>query len=273
MRKKKENAIAEQDINYNVYNALNLVNEELGENYVETGFNPFEEGFELNEAYINEILKSQKEAEELLSPQFINDGPDATIKAFEKSLTASSNALAKLTELLNDPRVPSIQKGKIQKIIEYIKMRIQMLEIEIKKLKKKESQNALEMYQQINALNWLYYKEFEESFMNEEFDIMMHLDHLFDLTPEVESPREILTDLREDVHEVLNELGFSKDDRQEVRQEIREEVRDFIQDIKSGKSVEESARELRSDVGNILKDKVQETSATPKDRVNDGGRV
>ena len=258
MKKKNENTISEQDINYNVYNALNLINEELGENYVETGFNPFEEGFELNESYIFEILKSQKEAEDLLSPEFINDGPNATVKAFEKSLKCSATALAKLEALLNDPRIPNVQKRKIQKIIEYIKMRIQMLEIEIKKLKKKESQNALEMYQQINALNWLYYKDFEESFVEEEFDIMQHLDNLLDLTPEIENPREVLRDLKEDVHEVLNELDLNKEEIHEIKQEIKEEVQDFIQDVKSGKSIEESARELYSDVGKIVKSAVKE---------------
>lgn len=273
MKKKKENVISEQDINYDVYNALNLVNEELGENYVETGFNPFEEGFELDASYITEVLKIQKEAEDLLSPEFINDGPDATIKAFEKSLNGSATALAKLEVLLNDPRIPEVNKRKIRKIIEYIKMRMQMLEIEIKKLKEKEEQNALEMYQKINALNWYYYKDFEESFVQDEFDIMHHLDHLLDLTPEIDNPREVLRDLREDVHEVLNDLGLNKEEIQEVRQEIREEVRDFFQDVKSGKSVEESARELRSEVGNILKDKAKEASVTTLDRENDGGRV
>lgn len=257
--KKKENAISKEDINYNVYNALNLVNEELGENYIETGFNPFEEGFELDESYVNEILKSQKEAEELASPQFITDGPDAALKAFEKSMAGSVNALAQLEALLNDPRVPMATKRKIQKIIEYIKMRIQLLEIEIKKLKKKESQNALEMYQQINALNWYYYKDFEESFLNENFDIMKYYEHLIDLTPEsTNNPREVLSELREDIHEVLNELGLDREDRQEIRQEVREEIKDFIQDVRSGESVQERAVELFENVEEIIQDKVEE---------------
>lgn len=255
MNKKKENAIAEQDINYNVYNALNLVNEELGENYVQTGFNPFEADFELDESYITEILKSQKEAEELISPQFINDGPDATLKAFEKSLNGSVVALGKLEALLKDPRIPEFKKRKIQKIIEYIKMRIQMLEIQIKKLKEKEDQNALAMYQKINALNWYYYKDFEDSFIENEFDVMKHLDDLLDLTPDwVQNPREVLRDLREDVHEALNEMGLNREERQEVRQAIREEVKEFIQDVKSGESVKQSEAELRRDVGKIVKD-------------------
>ncbi|MBE7074716.1 MAG: hypothetical protein E7376_01895 [Clostridiales bacterium] len=158
MEEKQETIVS----NYNVYNALNLYNEELGQSYIETGFNPLGENFVLGEEFITDVLKNNKDAKDFSSPEFIEKGDKATKAAFENSLAACEALLNELTGKLNSAELSPNDKAKLQKIILYLQMRIQLLKIFIAKLKKEK--NKLKMYQSLLALNWSLADLMEETF-------------------------------------------------------------------------------------------------------------
>ena len=74
----KTKKIQKDNIDYNVLNALNLLNEHLGESYLNEGFNPFDPGFELSEEFTIERYNNSCTKKEVKSPDFINQGKKQT---------------------------------------------------------------------------------------------------------------------------------------------------------------------------------------------------
>lgn len=150
------------NVNYGVYNALNLACEDLGQLHLETGFNPFGEGFVLNEEYITDSLLNGKNAPEIKTPEFIEKGDKATKEAFNTSLANCESLLSAMESKLNSPELSPEMKAKLQKIVTYLKMRIALLKSYIEKFKSKK--NKLSLYQKLLALNYAYGELLEESF-------------------------------------------------------------------------------------------------------------
>ena len=153
-----------RNINYNVYNALNLACEDLGEQYIQTGFNPFGEHFVLDEEYITDSLLNNKNAPEIKCPEFVEKGEKACNIAFSCSLENCTALLADLESKLNNPELSSETKAKLQKIITYLKMRIELLMIFTQKQKK--SKNKFNQYKKLLSLNYAYGDILEDSFSN-----------------------------------------------------------------------------------------------------------
>lgn len=156
------------NINYNVYNALNLLNEELGQSYLDNGFNPLGERFELSEEYVEDVLENDKNKEEINSPDFLQHGPKVADMAFKASLENATFVLGKLNEMLNNPNISDKVKLQIKKIIEYILCRNELIRLYLKK--KKKEKDTLRAYQNLTALNWQYGKCLQGTF-NKEFNI------------------------------------------------------------------------------------------------------
>ncbi|MBE7082593.1 MAG: hypothetical protein E7378_02830 [Clostridiales bacterium] len=148
---------------YDVFNALNLVNEELGQSYLQNGFNPFESNFVLSEDYVVDTLKNKKLAPELQTPDFIEKGTKATKKAFDLSKQNCLNLLESLLSLLNNPNLTPEQKAKLANLIAQLKMFLELLSINTKKLSKEK--NALKMYYDMLAINW-YLAFLQQSFVD-----------------------------------------------------------------------------------------------------------
>ncbi|MBQ7885106.1 MAG: hypothetical protein IJ318_03330 [Clostridia bacterium] len=167
MENQLENYEVIPNINYSVYNALNLACEDLGQQYIETGFNPFGNSFELTEDYIADALANGKNAPEIKSPDFIEKGDKATLQAFANSLTNCESLLAELEGKANSAELSPEQKAKLQKVVTYLKMRIELLKMYIEKFKSKK--NKLKLYQNLLALNYAYGEMLEDSYQ-EAFD-------------------------------------------------------------------------------------------------------
>ena len=166
------------NINYDIYNALNLACEDLGQQYLNTGFNPFDKGFVLDEEYIADSLLNCKNCPEIKCPEFIEKGEKASNQAFSNSLENCTNLLAELESKANSPELTAEQKAKLQKLIAYLKMRIELLMIFTQKQKKQK--NKFNQYKKLLALNYLFADYLEDSF-NQNFDSLAIANQLYTL--------------------------------------------------------------------------------------------
>ena len=133
-----------------VYNALNLYNEELGKSYKKNGFNPFDDNFVLTEEFTNDILENKKQKVEVFIESFLEQSNKEVSKHFEHAL-ANGNVL--LSSLYNELNFANDKdKKQIQKAIIFLKNRNVLLKISIKKLKNKDA-NALKMYLELFGLD------------------------------------------------------------------------------------------------------------------------
>ncbi len=151
-----------ENINYNVYNGLNLMNEELGQSYVENGFNPLGDDFVLDEDYITEQLESNTMKEELNSPDFILEGDTAAMGAFQTSSENVQEMVDLLQGHLNNPDIPEPMKNQFRKMLAYLLSRNEL--IRLYKKKKKKERNALLMLQNLNSLNWELGRPLKDSY-------------------------------------------------------------------------------------------------------------
>lgn len=155
--------LTENEINFNVYNALNLYSEELGEEYLNNHFNPFETGFELTEDFIIDRFVNQNNSPlELNAPEFISSSTTETKIAFENSIKNCTEMLNQIEIMLQDPNLPEKQKEELKKLKTYLLCRIQLLTAYNKKLKK--DKNTFKMYQNIQGLDWKISELFDETY-------------------------------------------------------------------------------------------------------------
>lgn len=141
-----------ENINYEIYNALNLVCPDLGDAYKQTGFNPFESDFTLDESFIAEVITNQKNAEEVYTPEFLEQGEKAILNAFELAQENALEMIDALQNILSKGNVTPEMRARINRVISYLKMQIQLIITYKKQLKKQEE--LLKWYQNIIAVNW-----------------------------------------------------------------------------------------------------------------------
>lgn len=158
----KKNVLKESQINYNVYNALNLYNEELGKSYIQNNFNPFYPSFELNENFVIERFLNSAKNPEIVEPAFISLGTQKTKEAFEQSANNCQSMLAEIDAKINDPNLSDSLKEELKKLKIYLLCRIELLNINIKNLRK--NKNALKMYENVERLDLNLANLFKESY-------------------------------------------------------------------------------------------------------------
>ena len=164
----------ETHLNYDVYNGLNLLNEDLGQSYIMEGFNPFGDNFVLDEDFILDTLENNVEKYEISTPDFIEAGNKETIKAFELSAKNALDVIELLNEHIANPNTPEIVRKQMRKQIVYILCRNQLIKVYLKKIK--DEKDTLLMYQKLSAINWqlsktmqdLYNKQFKAKKVAEE---------------------------------------------------------------------------------------------------------
>lgn len=140
------------NINYDVLNALNLYNEDLGQSYLQNGFNPFPSDFILDENFISDILDNQKNKKELPCPNFLEQANNKISKAFDLSLNNALDLLDSVSQMLNTPNLTQNQKRYLNKILLQIKLFIELNKKYKLELKKKK--NKYQLYINMLALNW-----------------------------------------------------------------------------------------------------------------------
>ena len=159
------NGVSIKDINLEVFNALNLYNEDLGQSYLETGFNPFNKDFVLDEQYISDVLNNEKNKKEINCPDFLEQTDSKIIKAFELSDVNTKNLIEALNKKINSSELTASQMESFKKIIVNLKMFGELNRRYKNELRKKK--NKYQMFLNMLALNWQLSEELAKSFTNE----------------------------------------------------------------------------------------------------------
>lgn len=155
------------NIDYNIYNALNLYSEDLGEEYLKTGKNPLGDNFILTEDFVSGALQNAKNKTEIMSPNFLEQDTSLIQKNFELSLNNASALLDALNGLTFE-KMTTQQKKMYNQLLVSLELFIALIKLYIKKLKKEK--NLLSLYQNLLALNWNYSSTLASTFTNE-FDL------------------------------------------------------------------------------------------------------
>ena len=134
-----------------VFNALNLFNEELGALYETQGYNPFGEDFELTEEFAQEVLQEKKLKHEVFPENFLEYGNKEVAKHFNSALENNNDLIAKFKDELEKCTDPKVKK-QMQKMLVTLKNRSELLKLNIQKLKQKDP-NALKMYMEMFGLD------------------------------------------------------------------------------------------------------------------------
>ena len=159
------NGVSIKDINLEVFNALNLYNEDLGQSYLETGFNPFNKDFVLDEQYISDVLNNEKNKKEINCPDFLEQTDSKIIKAFELSDVNTKNLIEALNKKINSSELTASQMESFKKIIVNLKMFGELNRKYKNELRKKK--NKYQLFLNMLALNWQLSEELAKSFTNE----------------------------------------------------------------------------------------------------------
>lgn len=147
----------EKEINFNVYNMLNLHNEKLGKLYIEKGFNPYGDNYEFTVDEVVNLLDIQKNEKTLNFPDFLEKTPKEIKEAYQNSL---NNTIEMKTEAENSEDLENESKTYITR---YFDMRKALLEIEIESMNSPEF-NETQSFQEISSLDKLIGDFMEETF-------------------------------------------------------------------------------------------------------------
>ena len=155
-------------INYDVFNALNLYNEDLGQAYIKNGFNPFGNNFVLDEEFVTDSLCNARAKKEVPCPNFLEQSENDIAKSFDLSLQNATLLLDVLSKKANGAELSENQKKALNKIILALKMYIELISQYKAKLKKEK--NKYQLYVNLLSLNWFLSEEMAQSF-TQEFNI------------------------------------------------------------------------------------------------------
>ena len=170
---KQNNALDNKSVD--VFNALNLVNEELGTSYQKDGYNPFDNDFVLTEEYANDILETKKTSGEIFTENFLDYSNKEVSKHFQNAIQNDNEILDKLNQELNNTSNENTKK-QIKKAIVFLKNRNQLLKINIAKLKQKDA-NAIKMYIELYGLDSEISEILKDSF-NEKANIQFMFQNM-----------------------------------------------------------------------------------------------
>ena len=158
----KEVLSESEDIKYfDVFNALNLINEDLGKAYKEKGYNPLGDEFLLDSEYVQNLLDKAKKRKSLDVEPFLENGNKTVSTYFKQALeNAEALKLDILTELEN---ADDVMKDKLSEIVFYLNNRIELLTQAIEKFKFPEA-NSLKLYEDVYNIDSIYGEILKESF-------------------------------------------------------------------------------------------------------------
>lgn len=162
---------------YDVLNALNLINEDLGKAYEETGYTPYDNGFELKEEYVENILKTAKTKKELSIPEFLEQGNRTVSQNFK-------TALENIT-LLKEDLTANFSENPNSDFLTYLENFKELLTLSIEKLKSRDA-DSFKLYSDLynldpaygEILKECYFKEFNKKVAIQNFLGLLHLQEL-----------------------------------------------------------------------------------------------
>ena len=212
----KVKRLSENQINYNIFNALNLYNENLGELYITNQFNPFDDNFKLTEDFIIEYYTNNLQAKEINEPEFLTGGIIETKAAFENSLHNCNSLLEKVESQLNSTNISLEEKEKLKKLKQYILCRNALLNLYIKTLKK--DKKTLKMYASLQGLNWKYGEILDSSYIKQ-IDIQIVINALMQIQAKQENTNlQLKAKAKEIIAKNLKEYSKQDTNKKEIQQ-------------------------------------------------------
>lgn len=152
-----------QNINYDIYNALNLMNENLGDAYLLYGFNPYGTNkFLISDDYILDRYHNSCTKSNIISPVFIEKEGKEPQVAFEQSVQNLNLCLNEVETKLSSPNLPAKDKECLLKLKHYLLCRIELTNIFLKRLSK--TKNKFDLYKQLQSLDISLSKYFDTSY-------------------------------------------------------------------------------------------------------------
>lgn len=158
-----------ENLNVDVYNALNLYNEELGEQYEKEGYNPFEKDFKLTKEFVEDVLETKNNKKEVHPAPFLEFGNKTVTSHFKNAVANNTALIEKLQFQIDNKNFDMETYRQIRNVIIFLKNRNQLLKSNINKLKGKNA-NALQMYISLFELDKELSELLEDSFSNQ-FDL------------------------------------------------------------------------------------------------------
>lgn len=166
----KDTKLTEQEIDYNVLNALNLIHPALGEAYTQKGYNPFEEGFVLESDYIEKILEENRDKTPILTEDFLETSSKEVKKYFQRSLQNTIELRNDFETQLKNDEFSNYENENIEKqvknVILFLQNREQLLKTAIEQLKDPNA-NSLKLYQDITSINKKLSQLLKESYLED----------------------------------------------------------------------------------------------------------
>ncbi len=167
MRKlQKTKPLTEEEINYDILNALNLQHPQLGETYLKFRWNPLGDDFKLELPYIEKYLKKTKDKTEILSPDFIEKHTQAK-ESFRLALKNNREMLLELQNRYNNGDFYLYKNvdisEQVKDILFFLQCRGKMLELALK-LVKSNKISTFEAYKNITSINKKLSQLLEEAY-------------------------------------------------------------------------------------------------------------
>jgi len=156
----------EKKIDHSVLNTLYLMSEDLGKAYEQEGFNPFQEGYELNAKQIDGILLNNENNEPISAPEFLDNNKRSTLKNF--SLSEKFND--ELEGMVSTENFQHQDNGMNMEEV-YLRCRKKMLQLAQNEIKS-GGMSPLEAYEKMYRLNRSYAKVMEQTFVDSQLDVM-----------------------------------------------------------------------------------------------------
>lgn len=166
-KKEIDTFLIEKDVA--ILNILNIINPSLGKAYEEQTFNPFEDGFVMQENFVKDVLQTQKEAlqYEVLTEDFLEHGNQEAKKHFEYALNNTNELLLEVENNQNK----SLDKAKF-----FLKNRQELLKQAIEKINNHNYDGYL-LYEEIvkldpklsEALKQTFYENFDKQIVVQNF--------------------------------------------------------------------------------------------------------
>lgn len=224
--KKSENVLMDdikhdlkEDKSVDVFNALNLYNEDLGKLYEEQGYNPFDSDFTLDEEFAKDILEIKSKKGKAFPEPFLDASNKNISKNFDIAIENNNEILKEIQNKLKG-NLSTQDKKQLKKMVITLKNRGELLKLAKDKLKQKDA-NALKMYLEIYGLDSELSELLEYNF-TEKLNAIIISQKLFDLC----KSRAILVNaqaLKQTEHTVNQENEVQNTNTSIKEQEIKQE--------------------------------------------------
>lgn len=175
IKNNKQESFEEKEIDYNIFNALNLCNPALGLAYQTRGFNPFNNHFNFCPEYVERMLKIAKNKNVVVAEKFLERGNKEVADLFFMALNNTKSLIAGIQMMKPNKE----DNARFQDFLIFLKNRAELLEQNIILLKN-ENQDSFKLYQDLVSIDLEYSNLIKDTFydrFNRDLIIMNFLEY------------------------------------------------------------------------------------------------